>query len=321
MRRWLWPTVRTFVGVGLVAVLLLRTDPGKSLLLLRRIQPTFLALAAAGFLVLFVLGNLRWLLLLRALGIRFGWWFLQRVFLAGVALNSVLPTSIGGDVLRIAYTARPAGAPAAASAALADRVVGLAGLFSLSLAVSVVLLAIDGNIRFLVYAGALTAGLALAVAAVVNDRVYGWLAGRLRSVRVARAGERIVETLDHIRRYRSRPLTMAAALGLSVLVWLVHCSIWYALGAALGCTTPFIRYLLYVPLLALMTMVPVSIGGAGVRENGFVALMGRAGMAQEQSTAVALAFLFLTYAWAIVGAAMLPLLRGRAGDGRTQVKT
>jgi uncharacterized protein (TIRG00374 family) len=317
----LWSVVRVVAALGLVALLLLRMDLRKSLALVRAANPWFVLVAALLMLLLFALCNTRWQVLLRARDRRYSWPFLFRVYLASNALNAILPTSLGGDVLRIFWTSAPGGAPGAVSVVLVDRALGLLGLLVLSLSASLVLLFRSGwNALYLLNIIGL-AGVAVVVAATFVDPLYRVLAGLLRRIRVLGMGEKILGVLDGVRAFSRPARVILLAFGLSVAVWLVHCSFWFALGAAIGCKTPLIYYFVYVPLVALATMIPISIGGAGVRENGFVLLMTRAGMPADQAGTIALLLLFLVYFFALVGGVLLIGLRrsrpepGSAGRG------
>jgi uncharacterized membrane protein YbhN (UPF0104 family) len=94
-----------------------------------------------------------------------------------------------------------------------------------------------------------------------------------------------------------------------VLLWLVYSLVWFLLGASIHLPATILCYLVCVPLVALTAMLPISIGGLGVRENSFVILMGRFGTPEASAAAVALFFLGVTVFYALVGALLSITLR------------
>lgn len=304
-----WQVARVLIGLGLIAFLVLRMDVTRAWELAAGAKPALLVLAAACYLGLVLSGNTRWLLLLRSRGYRHGGWFLLRVYFASLGLNAVLPTALGGDVLRMAYAAEPGRGEDSVAIVLVDRLMGMLGLLTLTLAAALVLALGGGGPEFAWLSGIGLLALGLGVAAVLVTPVYRFLARLLARVRVLGLGRKVVRVLESIRSFRRRGWALAAAFGLSLLLWVFHVSIWFSLGLAVGSSTGFVQYLAYVPIVALVTMVPVSIGGVGVRENGFTILMARAGMPGDQAGTIALFFLVLTYLYALAGGLVLVFLR------------
>lgn len=300
--------LRVAAGLGLIGVLLARTDVPQAARIIGQSNPWLLALAAVWLAVLLLIGVMRWGILLRARGYGLKAGFLVRVYLAANGLNSVLPTALGGDVLRMVYTARNEKRAEAVALVLADRALGLVGLLVLSLAASFVLLAQVARHLVVLNLAAL-AVLGLGVAVVFIDPAYRLVSGFLNRVAFLRLGPRVVNVIDGFRSFRTEPATLGLGFLLSLILWGAHVSIWYSLGKAVGCATPLLAYLVYVPIVAVATMLPVSVGGVGIRENGFAILMGRAGMPETQAAAIALLFLLLVYLYALVGGIVLIGLR------------
>jgi len=307
-----WWFVRGLTAVALLVLLFLRVRPVPALRLLRQSNPVFVLAGAALLFAVLVIGNERWRLLLSVRNRPLPRGFLLRVYLAAAALNSVLPTALGGDVLRMAYTAGAGHGSGAVSVVLVDRLIGLIGLLVVTAGASVALAVRDGAPGPVVITVLLAVGLAAVLTAVLIEPSYRRLERFLRRIRLWGLGPKTVAVMDHMRSFRNRGKALMVATGWSLLLWLTHCLVWFTLGRAVGSSTPPFYYLLYVPLVALATMVPVSVGGLGVRENGFVFLMSRAGMAPNQATTIALLYLIVTYFWALVGSLILSGLRRTA---------
>jgi hypothetical protein len=160
---------------------LFRTKLGASLELIRRAQPGPLLLAALWYVVFILVSSWRWQILLRARGLHFSTFYLARVFTISLFFCKLLPTSIGGDVMRIAYTAprrrtpgvgrpesgaapeapvrvsdsrrdsrrRTPGVADAFSATMLDRLIGFTSLLFLAVVVSIGLFATSAQSRAL----------------------------------------------------------------------------------------------------------------------------------------------------------------------------
>jgi uncharacterized membrane protein YbhN (UPF0104 family) len=77
---------------------------------------------------------------------------------------------------------------------------------------------------------------------------------------------------------------------LSVLVQAANVIIVWLAGLAIGATVPASYYWILVPMVTLLTMLPVSLNGMGVREGGMVLFLAPLGIAT--GTALSLALLW-----------------------------
>jgi len=68
-------------------------------------------------------------------------------------------------------------------------------------------------------------------------------------------------------------------------------------------------FAIIVPFVTLMSLLPISVGGTGVREGLYVALFGAVGMPAESALALSLSLLGTAMLWAVVGFAIFSLDR------------
>src|SRR5947207_10314150 len=121
--------IKVAVSIILLALLFSKIDATRLWTTARRASIAWLA-AALGIYLANVLGSIwRWRLLLDAQEIEIPARTLLGSFLVALFFNNFLPSNIGGDVIRIRDTARPAGSKTLATIViLTDRVIGLMGL-------------------------------------------------------------------------------------------------------------------------------------------------------------------------------------------------
>jgi hypothetical protein len=236
-------------------------------------------LAAVGLYVLSqVVSGLRWQLLARPLGFRRRLGPFVAYYFIGMYFNLFLPTSVGGDVVRAWYLDGGSGRRVAAFLSVfVDRLSGLLVLLGLAcVAVAVCPVSVP---RWVVVSVWGTAGAAV-VGLLALPLLTDW------SRRFARARP----LADGVRFYLGRPglLLRSAALSLGVqaanvvLVWLV--------GEAIGAPVPGPYYWILVPMVTLLTLVPLSLNGMGLREWGMVLFLRPLGVGA--GTALSLAFLW-----------------------------
>src|SRR5262249_10307347 len=83
---------------------------------------------------------------------------------------------------------------------------------------------------------------------------------------------------------------LLGATALSVVVQLANVVLVWWIGLAMGLPVPPLYYGVFVPLVTLLTLVPVSVNGMGLREVGMVLLLEPLGIGTAE--AVTLAFLW-----------------------------
>jgi uncharacterized protein (TIRG00374 family) len=318
MRRTAWRALQLLVSGGLIALLLWQLDVGRTAELIGDANAGYLALALALHVGTTWLMAWRWQVLLASKGIHepLGW--LTKLYFVSYAAGQVLPTSVGGDAIRILEHARrrPEARAEAAGAVVMERLVGGAGTLVLVVA------------GLAVAAGRYDLGafLWLAVAFLAAMLLTGVL---IFSPRIALALERAFSHLRRLERplrsfyralhgYRHRIGALAGATAITLAMQLARIVGMWLCGEAVGVdVSPFV-YLILGPLLFLVTMMPLTINGLGVREAFFVAFLARFDVSNEAAFATGFLFFALTVVAALPGAAILLWRSVRPARVRTQ---
>ena len=233
--------------------------------------------------------GVRWAALARPLGFElprrvFVWRFFEGMF-----FNLCLPSSIGGDVIK-AYRigdSTPRRLLAGCSV-LADRLTGLSALgLPLTLAVAAALLAATLGV-FL-----------LAVSCL--DKV----------VAIVPAPHAVRSLLAQLLPYQQRPSVIAKAVAWSFVVQMGGAAAVGLAARAIGVDQPLSLWFSVVPLVALAMVLPISIGGFGVRENALTFLLAEQGVPEERALAVALIWGVSTIVVGLLGGVLVLLDRSR----------
>ncbi len=264
------------VKIGITALLLF--------LILRSVNSRDTAAAMSGvsfqslliaLLLLFcstTIASFRWYLIMQRIGFCQGYLFFLKSYFKGAFFNQGLPTSVGGDGLRILDCSRslkngqkrgePGSAEDAFFGVFIDRIIGLAGLLLLNISALLLnhtLLPATVYYPLLFILSCLTCGL-IALFFLRKFRIF--TTGRYLGY-LGRLSERYFQVYSSIR-------SISIQLGLSIITHLCAMSAFYVLGRATGLDFPLQVYLVLVPPVILLTLVPISLAGWGVREGAMV---------------------------------------------------
>lgn len=304
--------LRIVVSLGLLALLLTQVDLGQTVQYLAGMD--WLPFLAAQILYLggVLVRAYRWGSLIWALGVQVSWWRLVALYFVGSFFSLVLPTGVGGDVVRMYELSQDSHQTAAAiSSVLVDRFLGLFVLFAMAL---LALLAGPDLVPFqvrliiaLVFAGCLLGGALL----LQRTWIESW-GRRLGAGRLLGRFKILRELYDSLHLYGTAALLRATAASVVFNLMLIFTN--YLLGLAVGIDLSLWYYFLFVPILSASLMIP-SIGGLGVREAAYVVLFGQAGVEADQALALALAYLATLILTGLIGAVVY-IVQGVRGARR-----
>jgi len=225
---------------------------------------------------------LRWWLLLRTQGIYISYWAVVRLCLTGWFFNNLLPSSVGGDVIRLWYATKHTDKKFEAALSVpVDRVIGLISTLAIAFFFYTVFLRAEGQtidferregllklLRRYGWLLGVAAGLCAAVIAglLAHSRGRALLGSLWRGARThgARA---ITKLANAVRLYRTKPLAILQAFGLTVFLQITNITGFWLLGRDLGIAASIKYYYVFFTLVWVVGAIPVSIGGAVVVEG------------------------------------------------------
>jgi uncharacterized protein (TIRG00374 family) len=309
--RWL----RLALGLTLLAYVLWRIDLREAARVLAQADRWLLASALGLTAVAMVLITaLRWQRVVAVQGAHVSLPVLMRAFLAGYFYSMFTPGSIGGDVYRVLRLGRALEAhglaepTAVATAAVAtERLLGLLGLLPVGLAGFALLpVTLPGQREFVAVLAAL--GVASLSAPVwlrprvlrLFRRPYAWLVG-LRPARRFRLGERLAHLYAAAALYLDRPGTLIVPFGLSLVSRLIWVAAALLTGRALGVQLAYPHYMAVLAITEVVRMLPISLGGIGVREGVFVVLLAPFGVSAEQAFMLSALFYLMLMTLGLAG--------------------
>src|SRR5919198_4011341 len=296
------------VSLVLLAVLFSRIDVGRLWTTARNASPLWLGAALALYLVNVIASIWRWHLLLRAQHVPMRRRRLVESFLVACFFNNFLPSNIGGDVIRIRDTARPANSKTlAATVVLTDRVLGLMALVFVAAvgatAVGVVHPADAPIWPVWLWAGFLAAAAASAPAVLVPDG-FGRLLRPLTVFHPEWVGDRIEKLTGALGRFRDSPGALAGCFAGALFVQGTMVVFYFAVAGALHLNVTLSDLSVIVPISFVVQMLPVSVSGFGVREATFSFYFTRIGQPIEAALLMSLVAQALIMLFSLTGAAL-----------------
>lgn len=307
-KRW-WGVVRLLVSLGLLVFVLLTIG-------LERIGRSLLQADLGPFLLAFVLffsgvvvRAARWRALLVTLDIQVPFGRLVYLYFVGSFFNAFLPTGFGGDVVRVLELSQDTQGTAAAGTVFVDRMTGLLVLFGMALLAlpfsgDLVPVQVRLAVGLLSFGGLLTGGLILQGRWL--RRLGGWLPGPL-----ALSGQGVVARVyQAVTACGQRAVGKALAISLIFNILLVLLN--YLAAHAVGMRLALPYFMLFVPVLSITLMLPVSVGGLGVREGMAVVLFTQAGVNEAVAAAASLAVYAISTTTGLFGGLLYLIQNTRA---------
>jgi uncharacterized protein (TIRG00374 family) len=294
---------RVIVTLGLLGVV--ASNINWSLVSTRLDHGHVLDFAAAVALVLcaLVLGAWRWALLLRVAQVPLATRALARIYWVAVFTNTFLPSSVGGDVTRTLLVARrPPMLTRAALTVVADRLGGLVGLLGMAWLASAFRVSVVPA-RAIVFLAWVTAAVVLGAIFLLVAMFRG--SSRARVLVPARFLSLARELRELVHGYARAPSTLLLVVGASLLFQALNSLQLVMLAKAIDVHLDFATAAVVLALVTVVTLIPVSIGGFGIREGSYVVLLGGASIGATDATLISLLTVAALFIASLPGAVML----------------
>ncbi len=270
----------------------------------------WLVLGVTVNLISVLMASWRWQRILVGLGVIKPLLSVVRLVLIGAFFNMFLPSSVGGDVMKMIMIAPDVSRrELAVSSVLMDRVIGLAVTIGVGL-VSVLLMP---NIW---HEPAVIVTLAMAVVVfctgmvtIFNRRLIN-LVGRIVPRAIwGRVGPTIISIHESLMVIGHSPRILLETAGISVLRQIAICLSVYFAGLGFGMGVPVVAYFATVPIALAITALPVAINGLGIQDNALIFLLATVGLSAPQALSLSIFLHALRNGIGLLGGIVFALTR------------
>ena len=285
-KKWLGLVLKVSVSGALIWFVLSNIDLASAKDRALDVAPEMLLLATFLFFVQAVIAGARWRVVLKAIGAPLPLIDSFKIYYIGLFFNQTLPSSVGGDAVRM-YIAKRAGVPlgAAINSVLLERG---------ALVVALVLIVVAMQPYFITRVSVDQENLILGSVMVLFFVMALGLIALMNLDRLPKRYSRwpIVRGLGMLAG-DSRRVFLNPKWGISILTWSLigHLNITlsiYILALGLKLEVSFLDCLTFFPPVMLATTLPISIAGWGVREGAMVAAFGLIGVSQGGAVVLSL---------------------------------
>jgi uncharacterized protein (TIRG00374 family) len=267
-------------------------------------QSAWTILLAVGIIVLQILAaGLRWHAVMKGLGGSILSTQALRFFYVSVFFNSCLSGALGGDLVRTWLANRSeANLKIVVSSVILDRVVALAAVALLVL------------LTFPAFANHVGLGTAIIPALLALATIAGIMLGaQLYRLPVALQQYRLLRGVSSLgaatRDIFLRPAAAAPVLALATLAQVALSLAAFVIARGLGMPVTLLDCLVLMQPVALVTALPISVGGWGVREAAMVAVFGLTGLPSSSALALSVQLGLLSLVASLPGGLLFLLLR------------
>jgi uncharacterized protein (TIRG00374 family) len=293
-KRILLTIIKSVVSVLLIWWVLQGTSFTEIFTAIRSAHIALLVFAFSLHFLIYYVSAHRWRVLLKFQGINTSIRFLIGSWMVCVFFNNLLPSLIGGDIIRAYDSWRlGTGKTGAVAVIFIDRLMGMLALTLFAFAALLLSKKMTAHLPFLsfwVQLGIIVMFMGICTIIMFSQRIAKFIA-KIRlpfTPKLQESLRKIVNQFQALGRWRcALPIT----LGLSLVLHTSNIAHFYIIARALDLAIPVHTFFLIIPLAIFAMMIPASINGIGIRENVFVFFFCSLGVSKPE----AVAFAWLTY--------------------------
>lgn len=304
-KKKVFSVLRVIISVSLI-YFLIRTqfkDARGVVEMLRSADISFLLLAASTHIFGIFITVVRWKTLLLTQKMDLGFGFLVSSAFVGLFFNNLLPTSVGGDVYRAYDIAKKTGRPVeiSLSVVLMGRLTGIISAMVFAVVALFLGFTAIGDqsiiipVAILFFISLVTGFLILNPSILKLDK----LVAKIRFLnKIKQKLANIYHTFKSFKKFKwalSRVFIYSLLLQFSVILF------YFFVAKAFGIKLDFITFLFIVPIVTIIAMIPISIGGIGLRENSLVFIMVTLGAIREKAALSSLTIFMFLLVFGIIG--------------------
>jgi glycosyltransferase 2 family protein len=308
MKLKLVTALKTMVSLGLLGWVLARIDFQQAGTQFQQLSWQFI-----GFALLFYTGCQwlscrRWQVVLQASRHTVPMRDLLSSYFAGMFLNIFLPGALGGDAYRVYRVSQiTKDAEVALVSVVLERFTGLAALSALAVLGLPPAFHLVGRWEIILLFMACVGALVGAVLVISSPRLLIWVEPWLEKLRLGRVTARFAKMQLLLRQFAQHRRALALSIGLSLLLQLAIVYYHYLVAQQLKIPVSYLELLVFIPIVVVVTLLPISLGGLGLKEGLWIYLFSRVGLTAEPALLLSLTITALSWLLSLPGAIILLL--------------
>jgi len=302
------------ITAGLLIFLFKKTDINKMISIVKDLDLFYFSIALVTFVFTYYLGILRWQVLLKAADVVVPFSRITISYLMGLAINLFSPSTVGGDLARgidlSIYASKSK--PKILATVILDRIFGyiaivLIASFSLIFGYKFI-----NDKAVLISFGILVFVLLIILSILFSKNILNILLRVFGKVEIIKNSLIRFHEAVSLFRLKSRLNAVIYVLFLSLVIQFGAVFLIYFLAQALKIDIAMIYFFVFVPIINAISMIPITIGGLGLRDSSAVYFFTRVGLSASAAFTLSLmTFLFFVISGIIGGIVYVFTLRPR----------
>ena len=281
--------LRVVVSLSLVAFVFYKAGLPQLWNSLRQTQLRYLLLSLAVTPALILTSAWKWQIILNAQKINVSVMKCFWLYVVGYFFNTVLPTNVGGDVVRAYALGKSTDKRAQAfSSVFVERFTGLSVLMLMAIAAFFLALRQLWSPWLIIAIVVCTLGYVAILISVINRKVLAWFSESIKIKSAQKVFSKLKKFQEATLSIRQNKKALVIALVLSFAFYFLAVINVYVSSLAFQANITFLDALIITPIIMVITMIPLSIGGIGLAEGAYYFTFTRMGIVGAIGLSVAL---------------------------------
>jgi len=287
-------------SLGIVVILLFKTDVDNLLHTIINSNYWYFILSFLVSVIGLCVATLRWEILLKRFTANSLFVELFRFICISFFYNFFVPGGFAGDIVRgykcrNHYLSRTQGI----ASVFVDRLIGLASFIVFGIIGMIFTYNLLQKTNILVFVWIVVGGSLFLLFLLFNRKIMSFF--KTFSNLYPALYEKLKQFYDYIYYYKDYRGILINALIVSLLTTFVNILSFYLLSVSIGSEVPFIYFLFFIPVITIISYLPITYSGLGIREAGFVLLFVEVGMSPDQALGISLMYFGLLLILGIMG--------------------
>lgn len=248
----------------------------------------------------------RWNILLLAKNIKIPFFQIVKIYFLASFSGNFLPSSVAPDAVRTYYASRyHPNISDILSSVLIDRVLGMFSLAVIAI-FSLLFIFLDrGEINIKSFMAILAILIFIAIL-IYSDKIFRKLSmDKIKDYLSISKDNILLRNIENVyyscNEYKYKYVVIIKALLVSFFIQILSIVVVYVISLSVHVTISIIPLFVFVPLINILIMLPVSIGGIGLQEGAFIYFFSKMGISAQEALTVALLFRGITILVSIPG--------------------
>ena len=239
------------------------------------------------------------------------------MYCIGLFFNLTFPTIIGGDAVKIYYAGKPSRSYTESfAAAFLDRDIGMFAMMTIACCAVLLHPASIPVVSITLIVWSVFVVFFLCNVVVFTPRLHRTLDTVLKKLRYGKIAVKIDAVAKAFRVAGGQPVALCKSFGISFANQLLGCAVVWLTALSLDVHVSPFYFLIFVPVITLISMIPISLNGMGLREYAFMSMFGAIGVADESCIALGLLYSIMIILSSLPGGIVYIFFRGEVRDAQ-----